>query len=196
MFENITSSPQNIILVGVGVIALLLFFALSLQVIFSKLGDEGWKAWVPVLNGWTFFTTAGMSGAWLFIVWVPIFGLVMTYIAIYKISYKLGYDGTGMVFLAIFFPFLWLLVVSTSHNKSDEELEAVQNRRDKRNGMVQDVPMSAGREWALSGVPVVQAQPQYPQPVQQYSAPQYAAPQLPPEPEQAISFGYNNRPQY
>lgn len=172
---------QNDIIFLVGIIAAALFIPLTLQSIYNKTGDGGWKAWVPFYNVWTFFTAAGMSGAWMFATIVPILGPVLIYIAVYRISRFLGFDGTGMVFLAIFLPPLWLLILALARNKSDYELDIIEARRERRMSGIsqtrQQTTEEMGRSWALAGVSQQPAPPR--------STPQAESPYGYSQPQQA-----------
>lgn len=195
---------QTLLYLAIIVVTLGVFTFLSLQVVFRKLGESGWKAWVPVLNGWEFFNVSGMSGFWILATPVPVLGTVVTCMAVYKISQRLGFDGTGMVFLSFFFPTIWLFIVAASRNKSPEELLSIQQKRDRRvNPNInpsRDV-VSPGRSWALAGIedvqpPVIPVQnnPIVSEPevsfgysrrtTEQQSAPDYANPNRPHRPEQ------------
>jgi len=105
----------------IGYIASFLFTGLTLQVIFSRVGESGWKAWVPFLNAWTFFRAASMSGFWMFSLIVPILGLIMLIIASYKITENLGRSGVVGVLLFVLINPLWFLVYSLLPQKEDEE---------------------------------------------------------------------------
>lgn len=184
LLEN--TPPETLLTLVIGVTALFLFTTISFQIIFSKLYEAGWKAWVPFVNMWTFFAVAGMSGAWMFATIVPLLGIVVIYMAVHRISTNLGFGGTGMVFLAIFFPLLWLFVMAGSKNKSDSELAAIEQKNESRYAHSQPQPTVAdmGRSWALAGVPVSH---------QSYPPPAPNASQQNP-PEAPISFGYKQQP--
>jgi hypothetical protein len=163
-------SPDNYLqlLLG-GILAALLFISLSLHSVFRKLGISAWKAWIPLVNGWTFFRAAGMSGAWVFGLIVPILGSVIFFIAVNRISTKLGFDGINMVILAVFFPAFWLLTIAVSHNR----ILSLNNKTVE----------TGGRQWALVGAEsrAVPA-PHVPQP---YTTA--------PPPQEEPRFGYSDR---
>jgi hypothetical protein len=109
--------------VAAGAIMSLILFALVLSVafyvinaillgrIFNKAGVPGWKAWVPVYNGWTLLELGGQQGFWAVLALIPVVNIVAAvfmYIAMYNIGLKLGKEG-AFVLLAIFLPIVWLV---------------------------------------------------------------------------------------
>lgn len=170
-------SDEMLYLLAAGILALVVFSTVSLQTIYRKLGTGGWKAWIPFLNHWSFFTSSGMGGAWMFTAAVPVLGAVAIYMAVYKISHRLGSNGTGMVLLAMFFPLLWLFVMAASRNRGSDEIAAMYMPKQSPVSGIQN-----GREWALAG----SQPPQAPIPVSRemtfgygganYESPGYAMP--------------------
>lgn len=115
----ITFTPeQSMLLFGGGLVAYVIS-ALLMSMIFKKMNIEGWKAWVPFLNTWTFFEAAGFNGALIFLALIPILGsvavLVIMVIAAYRIGVGFGY-GTGMAVLFFFLSIVWFIVLAFSNN--------------------------------------------------------------------------------
>ncbi len=106
-------------LAGIGV-ALFAFFvifyvwvALALASVFTKLGEQGYKAWVPVLNGITLFRLGGVNPLWMLTFLVPVVnvaGAVQMIVAIIAINKRFG-TGVGMTVLAIFFSPIWASIL-------------------------------------------------------------------------------------
>lgn len=74
--------------------------------IFSKAGVGGWKAIVPGLNLWTLFQIVYGSGARMFMIFIPVFGEIYTYMTLFRLAKVFGKNGgfgVGMIFLTPIF---------------------------------------------------------------------------------------------
>lgn len=101
---------------GFGVlIALLLSLAFyvwasaALAAVFSKLGEPGWKAWVPVYSSFVLFRLGGVAPLWaitLFLPLVNVVGFVFSIFAIHSISKQFG-KGTGFTVLGVLLTPIW-----------------------------------------------------------------------------------------
>ncbi|MCW3492377.1 DUF5684 domain-containing protein [Microbacterium sp. SSM24] len=94
--------------------ALYVWTALALSAVFRKSGEEGWKAWVPVLNIVVLLRLGGFSGWFVLLALVPIAGQVALWvvvvIACYRVNVSFGL-GVGMTVLAaLLFP-VWATVL-------------------------------------------------------------------------------------
>jgi hypothetical protein len=88
--------------------------ALALSRVFTKVGVDGWKAWVPVYNAVVFLGLGGLSG-WLLLLWlIPIFGPIFVYVAAVTAAHRVGTSfgyGPGMTVLAaLLFP-VWASIL-------------------------------------------------------------------------------------
>ncbi|SJM70890.1 DUF5684 domain-containing protein [Gulosibacter sp. 10] len=92
-----------------------------MMTVFKKMNIEGWKAWVPFVNTWTFLEAGAWPG-WIslipLIAWVPFIGqfatialAVFMIMAAYRIGVGFGKDGAWVV-LFIFLPIVWLGIVA------------------------------------------------------------------------------------
>ncbi|WP_157962403.1 DUF5684 domain-containing protein [Homoserinimonas sp. OAct 916] len=98
------------VVIGVG---FWVVFSIALAKIFQKLGDEGWKAWVPILNIVVIYQLGGVSALWVIAMFFPVINivaLVFFYVATHQINRQLG-RGAGSTVLAIFLPLIWALVL-------------------------------------------------------------------------------------
>lgn len=101
---------------GFGVlIALLLSLAFyvwasaALAAVFSKLGEPGWKAWVPVYSSFVLFRLGGVAPLWaitLFLPLVNVVGFVFSIVAIHSISRQFG-KGAGFTVLGVLLTPIW-----------------------------------------------------------------------------------------
>ena len=88
--------------------------ALALARVFSKLGIDEWKAWVPFYNMAVVLGLGGMSGWLLLLLLIPVFGAIFVYVATVTAAHRIGGMfgvGTGMTVLAaLLFP-VWASVL-------------------------------------------------------------------------------------
>ena len=117
-----TIDPTTIVLLAVVYAVVLLggyvWLSLALSRVFPKLGEEGWKAWVPVLREMTVFQLGGYSSAWvvaLFLPFINIIGLVVTVLAVHQINKQLGRDAVFTVLAVVAYP-VWATIVGFGTN--------------------------------------------------------------------------------
>lgn len=108
------------VLVVLGVLGLLLciavylWYALALSRLFPRIGGEGWKGWVPILNESEILARGGVpawSVVFYFIPLVQIYGLYLKIVATHRINAMYG-RGAGMTVLAILLPPVWASVLA------------------------------------------------------------------------------------
>lgn len=95
------------------VIGYYVFVAIALGKIFVKLGEQGWKAWIPFINTITMYELGGYTALWVIALFFPVVdfvALVILILAINNMNKRLGYGG-GFTFLALFFYPIWAGVV-------------------------------------------------------------------------------------
>jgi len=81
--------------------------------VFTKLGEEGWKAWVPILNYVTLFRLGSMNPIWvvaLFFPLVNIAGVVVLVYAIHNINTRFG-KGAGFTALGVLVYPVWASIL-------------------------------------------------------------------------------------
>lgn len=125
--------PDLLFLLIVIYVAVLLgiyiWYAVALSKLFPKLGAEGWKGWVPILNEATILERGGISPWLVLLNLVPLANLVGLYfriVAVHRIGLHFG-KGSGMVVLGVFLPPVWaMLVASPDENSPDLYGERIQ----------------------------------------------------------------------
>jgi hypothetical protein len=106
--------------IALGVISLLVFIALyvwtalALSAVFRKSGEEGWKAWVPVLNQIVLLQLGRLSGWLVLLVLIPFAGPLILWallvVACYRINLSFGH-GVGMTVLAALLLPVWASIL-------------------------------------------------------------------------------------
>uniref|UniRef100_UPI0028AC30F0 DUF5684 domain-containing protein n=1 Tax=Microbacterium sp. TaxID=51671 RepID=UPI0028AC30F0 len=106
----------TILVIGIALVVGLgcyLWYAIALSKLFARLGEEGWKGWIPVLNEATILTLGGKP-AWnavlLFIPIVQLYGLYVKIVAVHRINRRFD-RGAGLTVLAVLLPPAWATVL-------------------------------------------------------------------------------------
>jgi hypothetical protein len=91
-------------------LAITLILIVSMWKAFTKAGQPGWAAIIPIYNAVVLFRIAGKPAWWVFLLLVPLINVVilfMVYISLAKNFGKGAGFGVGLVLLTfIFFPIL------------------------------------------------------------------------------------------
>lgn len=95
-------------------IGVYVWYALALSKLFPRLGGEGWKGWVPILNESEILARGGVpawSVVFYFIPLVNLYGLYLKIVATHRINVSRG-RGAGSTVLAILLPPVWATVLA------------------------------------------------------------------------------------
>ena len=91
-------------------IAIAIFMIITTWKIFSKAGEPGWAAIIPIYNAYVLLKIAGKPGWWLLLFFIPLVNFVVAIIATLGLSERFGKGGgfaAGLILLPIiFFPIL------------------------------------------------------------------------------------------
>lgn len=118
--QQSSAIPQQNIAVpnGSGFPVLILLIALTVSVliiagqwiVFQKAGHAGWKSLVPLYNMYILMQISGKPGWWMFLLFIPLVGLIVYLFAMLSLAKKFGRSelfGVGLLLLPmIFFPLL------------------------------------------------------------------------------------------
>lgn len=112
------AAVAGLVVIGVlfGLVLPLLLYvwvSLALGAVFRRAGEAPWKAWVPVLNGWTLYELGGQPGWWALLALVPVLdvvALVFLIIAIDTVNKRFG-RGSALTVLAVFLFPVWASVL-------------------------------------------------------------------------------------
>jgi hypothetical protein len=93
-----------------GFVLVLVLVIAGLWKVFTKAGQPGWAAIIPIYNLYILTQIAGKEWWWLLLMFIPIVGLVVYIILCIGVAEKFGKGagfGLGMAFLGfIFYPIL------------------------------------------------------------------------------------------
>ena len=97
-------------------LGLLVLFLASLWVLFSKAGEPGWAALIPIYNFYTMLKIAGRPWYWLLLYIIPFVNIVIGIIALNDFLKAYGKGGVGSFLLAVLFPIIYLPYLAFSSN--------------------------------------------------------------------------------
>ena len=127
---------------------LYIWIALALSAVFRKSGEEGWKAWVPILNSIVLLQLAGLSPWLVLLSFVPILNIaaiVVFAIAIYRVSGAFGY-GAGMTVLGVLLFPVWASIIGWGSARWVGREITAQDAHGAR-GARSSAPATGAREW-------------------------------------------------
>jgi len=78
--------------------------------VFSKAGQPGWAAIIPILNVYFFLKIAGKPGWWLLLMFIPLVNLVIAIIATVDLARSFG-KGTGFAIGLLLLPAIFYLIL-------------------------------------------------------------------------------------
>ncbi len=113
------------LVVSAGVVAgcaLDVWYAVALSRLFPRLGGEGWKGWVPVLNEAEILVRGGVPGwsvVFYFIPLVQFYGLYLKIVAVHRLNVRFRHGG-GLTALGILLPPLWATVLARADDPMPE----------------------------------------------------------------------------
>ena len=81
------------VFVWIWVVAIFVLAILPLWVIFTKAGEEGWKAIIPIYNYYVLLKIVGRPGWWLLLYLIPLVNIVVLIIVMNDLSKSFGHGG-------------------------------------------------------------------------------------------------------
>lgn len=104
-------------------IAYYVVMSIALSRFFTKVGVDGWIAWVPFYSTWRWLEVGGQPG-WLALLRLVGGGIVTTiflYIGMWRSGIAFRKDG-GFLVLGIFLPFVWAFLLARPQEQYQPEL--------------------------------------------------------------------------
>jgi hypothetical protein len=91
-----------------------IWYAWALSLVFQKLGIQGWRAWVPVLNEVELFRLGGQAPWKVLLYFLPVVNLYAVYlhiVSIHRINQRFGRDA-GMTVLGVLLAPVWATMLA------------------------------------------------------------------------------------
>lgn len=95
-------------------VGLYVWYALALSHLFPRLGEEGWKGWVPVLNEATILSLGGVPSwnvVFYFVPFAQFYGVYLRIVAMHRINEQFG-RGAGWTVLAALLTPVWATMLA------------------------------------------------------------------------------------
>ena len=102
--QQLSSGTASII--GIIYLAFIILMIVSMWKIFTKAGEPGWAAIVPIYNAIVFLKIAGKPGWWFILLLIPIVGLVVAILSLVSFAERFG-KGAGYVIGLLILPFIF-----------------------------------------------------------------------------------------
>lgn len=109
-------STGGAVAAGIGVIGVVIWLAIIVVIIaalwkvFTKAGQPGWGAIIPIYNAYLLCKIAGKPGWWILLMLIPIVGIIIALLVALGVAANFGKGagfGIGLFFLPIiFYPIL------------------------------------------------------------------------------------------
>lgn len=88
-------------------VAILIVMIIAMWKLFSKAGQPGWAAIIPIYNVYVLLKVAGKPGWWLVLFLIPVVSLVIAIITLHGVSTSFG-KGAGFTVGLVLLPFIFL----------------------------------------------------------------------------------------
>lgn len=92
------------------VLAVVVLYIASMWAIFSKAGQPGWAAIIPIYNTFVLLRVCGRPAWWFILLLIPFVNIVVSFIMVFDLAKAFGRGagfGLGLLFLSIiFYPIL------------------------------------------------------------------------------------------
>ena len=92
------------------VIAAVVIMIAAMWKVFTKAGEEGWKAIIPIYNYYVLLKIVGRPGWWLVLYLIPIVNLIIAIIVLNDLSKSFG-KGVGFTFGLFFLLPIFILIL-------------------------------------------------------------------------------------
>src|SRR5690554_7942400 len=125
----------------IALVGFYLWYGWALSRLFKRLGIEGWRGWVPVLNEMTIFERGGVP-AWnvvfYFLPFVNLYALYLKFVAASRIGTHFG-RGQGFAVLAVLLPPVWATMLAMQQpantGQAHERIASVVGHRQVASGL-------------------------------------------------------------
>ncbi len=87
-------------------LGILVLIVAGLWKVFTKAGQPGWAAIIPILNAYFLIKIAGKPGWWLILLFIPFVNLIVSIIVTIELARNFG-KGAGFTVGLIFLPFIF-----------------------------------------------------------------------------------------
>jgi hypothetical protein len=86
-------------------------YLVAAWIVYTKAGEEGWKALIPIYNVWVLLKIVGRPGWWLLLFLIPFVNFVIWIIVSIDLAKSFG-KGTGFALGLIFFAPIFYMILA------------------------------------------------------------------------------------
>jgi hypothetical protein len=129
-YETASASPILLIIY----IAIIIFYIASLWRLFTKAGQEGWFAIVPIVNTVTYLSIGGVPCFYLLLLVIPFVNIFVLLYIHYKVAEAFG-QGVGFALGLWLLPFIFVPILAfgdyeyQGDTNSNDDWEKPKNKR-------------------------------------------------------------------
>ena len=92
-------------------VAFIVVYLVAAWIVYTKAGEEGWKALIPIYNVWVLLRIVGRPGWWLILFLIPLVNVVIWIIVSIDLAKSFG-KGTGFALGLIFFAPIFYMILA------------------------------------------------------------------------------------
>ncbi|HET6712502.1 MAG TPA: DUF5684 domain-containing protein [Actinomycetota bacterium] len=92
-------------------VAFIVVYLVAAWIVYTKAGEEGWKALIPIYNVWVLLKIVGRPGWWLILFLIPLVNFVIWIIVSIDLAKSFG-KGTGFALGLIFFAPIFYMILA------------------------------------------------------------------------------------
>ena len=92
-------------------VAFIVVYLVAAWIVYTKAGEEGWKALIPIYNVWVLLRIVGRPGWWLILFLIPLVNGVIWIIVSIDLAKSVG-KGTGFALGLIFFAPIFYMILA------------------------------------------------------------------------------------
>ena len=91
-------------------VAFIVVYLVAAWIVYTKAGEEGWKALIPIYNVWVLLKIVGRPGWWLLLFLIPFVNFVIWIIIALDLAKSFG-QGTGFAIGLIFLSVIFIMIL-------------------------------------------------------------------------------------
>jgi len=92
-------------------VAFIVVYLVAAWIVYTKAGEEGWKALIPIYNVWVLLKIVGRPGWWLLLFLIPFVNFVIWIIVSIDLAKSFG-KGTGFALGLIFLAPIFYMILA------------------------------------------------------------------------------------
>ena len=108
--QAVTSDIDPVAVIVPAIIGLVIFLIAAMWKVFTKAGEPGWAAIIPIYNTLVLLRVVGRPWWWILLMLIPVLDFVLVIIVFLDLAKSYG-KGVGFGVLSIFFPYVCIPIL-------------------------------------------------------------------------------------